>query len=594
MLWLASCVWIDDAWLADHRDRDGDGVLAWDDCDDEDGGVRGTSERYVDQDGDGVGSGDPFPGCPDEGVATGTDCDDTDPDVLGSTLRYADVDGDGHRTSTGEASCDPTDQRSAEPGDDCDDTDPDVHPGVREDCRDGVDQDCSGVPDDCVIEGRAIFGRCEGDEYPPRCDKGTVAKYDQSGIAMVGPAFADLDGDARPELITAVPWVRAVFAFDLGSGEDLYLSDSLWTFPTDINNPYTVATADFASAGSPDLLVGDADSARGEVGVLWDLGVGEPLDFDASVVDDAPNSRFSYALVVADLGRGRESLVIGAPLAEGGCGAVYLLDGGFDGWAEPVSELLDAGLATSLTMPCETDEDAVDGLGTVVEPVELGSGTALALGFPGEDRDNGGVWLWWDTDATGVVRVDEGPAGHWTGSYETTAGAAMASGDFDGDGEADLAVSAIYDGDNQGLVYLLLGLDERIAAGDVTGELSREADGWVRGEMAAGYSSAFFGGSIEAVDIDGDGRHELAVGAPGMDGEDAGDHAGAVYLFADLGAGGMEAADAVAYRTGQAWSYLGWSLTAGNLDDDAGEELVVGAPQWDTVGALLVVDDAGW
>ncbi len=62
-----------------------------------------------------------------------------------------DADGDGH------SAC----------GADCDDADPQVHPGAVDVCGDGVDQDCSGVPDDGAGEGDcdcAAFER-EGRRY---------------------------------------------------------------------------------------------------------------------------------------------------------------------------------------------------------------------------------------------------------------------------------------------------------------------------------------------------------------------------------------------------------------------------------------------
>ncbi len=104
------------------------------------------------------------PPCPDadgdghaDAACGGTDCDDSDPsthpgatetcgdgidqDCSGSDLECGppqcpDADGDGHA----DAACG---------GTDCDDGDPSIHPGAREICGDGIDQDCSGSDLSC-------------------------------------------------------------------------------------------------------------------------------------------------------------------------------------------------------------------------------------------------------------------------------------------------------------------------------------------------------------------------------------------------------------------------------------------------------------
>lgn len=150
-------------------DCDGDGHLLPEDCDDLDPGVSWFA-LYDDDDGDGFGAGDPFPGCEGEGVLVGGDCDDADGDRNpGMTDTPCDgidqdcdgddaappapqpiwVDGDGD--GYGDSALDPvTEARCAEPGEalvggDCDDVDSTVSPGLPEDWSNRIDNNCDGV-----------------------------------------------------------------------------------------------------------------------------------------------------------------------------------------------------------------------------------------------------------------------------------------------------------------------------------------------------------------------------------------------------------------------------------------------------------------
>ena len=130
LLLLAGCypeikLDIDSGELAGDRDGDGDGVLAADDCDDQDATV--------------------FPGAAELCNGVDDDCDG-EVDEDGDTEFFADGDGDGHGdAATAVRGCDP-------PGgfvttaDDCDDADPAVFPGADEVCN-GVDDNCDGVLD---------------------------------------------------------------------------------------------------------------------------------------------------------------------------------------------------------------------------------------------------------------------------------------------------------------------------------------------------------------------------------------------------------------------------------------------------------------
>ncbi len=155
-------------------------------CDGEDNDCDGTVDEdvqatwYADADDDGFG--DPAGATddcdPPEGfVENADDCDDTtalanpdaeeicdeidndcdgsvDEDVLSTFYADADGDGFGDGATTVEACVPPTD--FVEDDTDCDDADPGVNPGATELC-DGVDNDCSGTPDDDYAADASIW-----------------------------------------------------------------------------------------------------------------------------------------------------------------------------------------------------------------------------------------------------------------------------------------------------------------------------------------------------------------------------------------------------------------------------------------------------
>jgi hypothetical protein len=146
-------------------------------------------------------------------------------------------------------------------------------------------------------------------------------------------------------------------------------------------------------------------------------------------------------------------------------------------------------------------------------------------------------------------------------------GAALAAGRFDGDGFADLAVGAPLENGN--------GADSgrvRIHAGG-PGGLSGPAARTLTGAQAG----ARFGAALAALDWDGDGERDLAVGAPGAAGG-----SGRVFIYFGPVIGGSGPADAV-ISVGPESSVLdggeiGASLAAADFDGDGPDDLVIGAP----------------
>ncbi|MFT4621895.1 MAG: hypothetical protein ACI8PZ_000547 [Myxococcota bacterium] len=155
----------------DVADADGDGFDACADCDDGDpftfpGGAEacdgldndcsGAADEPWDEDGDGLAEcmGDCDDRNPDRGPHLIDLCDGVDNDCDGEVDEGFDADGDGVTSCAG----------------DCDDSDPARFPGNPEVCDGGVDNDCDGVAPDLDDNDGDGFSRCDGDCDDTRAD----------------------------------------------------------------------------------------------------------------------------------------------------------------------------------------------------------------------------------------------------------------------------------------------------------------------------------------------------------------------------------------------------------------------------------------
>ena len=135
--------------------------------------------------------------------------------------------------------------------------------------------------------------------------------------------------------------------------------------------------------------------------------------------------------------------------------------------------------------------------------------------------------------------LEDGPRGYLQGSSGAF-GTALAVGDFDRDGFDDLAVGSPLEANSSGVVRIYRGTGGGMFSSP-SWTFNQNSSG-IPGGVEAGDS---FGFALAAGDFNGDGRDDLAVGAPN-EGLSSGNRAGVVAVIYSNG-GGLSGSGAMGF-----------------------------------------------
>lgn len=443
-------------------------------------------------------------------------------------------------------------------------------------------------------------------------------RLDEGDALGTSVATGDLNGDGIPDLAIGAPTANGggtntgkVYVFFGKAGLPGTVDLSRERADVEISGAdnedrfgTSLVIADVNGDGKDDLIsgapfadVGDRTDAGKAYVFPGPLAHGAyPLDrlTPLVIMGAATNDRFGTSLAAGRLRtkNGPADLIVGAP--------------GFDAPAATTS-LLDAG-AVFVFFGSSTPAPMIDLAGTAPSYTILGAaanaqiGLVLATGkFNGDDLDdlvigaprassnnlsgNGAVYLIFGAaNKAGVKGVTQEANFSMNGAQAGSGfGTAVALGDLDGDGLADLIIGAPGDSLNNtrpgiGSVIVILG---------GTGAINRP----VMTVLGAGATNDAFGDalgtSLATGDFNGDGITDLAIGAPGADAEDSTrDPAGVVYLINGV-RGGLPASFDLARQTADYTVYgadPGDRLGSGgmiltNLNAVEPQDLVLGTPQ---------------
>jgi FG-GAP repeat/FG-GAP-like repeat len=375
----------------------------------------------------------------------------------------------------------------------------------------------------------------------------------------------DVNGDGYPDVSIGSPGKGLVDLYfsqgatGLPSSPSAVLSDPAGVSGDDFG--FSMVWGDFNGDGYADLAVGSDgySGSRGQVYIYYSQGgKGLPSTPSLTLSDPlgSPNDLFGHALAAGDTNAdGFTDLAIGSHGYSNTEGQVYVYSGGA------------AGLSTIPAILSDPADLSGDAFGAVLALADVnGDGNAdLVVGSQGYSSNSGRVYVFYSKGTSGYATSPSLTLSDPPAANNDLFGGALALGDFNGDGYADLAVGSQGVGVNQGLVYIFQ------SAG--TSGLGASANVTLSDPGAT--SQDLFGNFVAVGDMTGDGYADLIVGSPG-----ATSGQGKVYGYVSQGSSGIGTTPSLTViDPGAAGSdQFGSSVAVCDVNADGYGDLILSAP----------------
>jgi len=375
-----------------------------------------------------------------------------------------------------------------------------------------------------------------------------------------------------------------------------------------------VAIGDFDADGYDDLAVGipDEDIQTSSNPVAFAMGTGRVALYKGTSVGlvawttlseasfagaSTTNGRFGASLVATDLDAdGITDLAVGAPGANGNSGAVFTFLGNVTGIPSADRELtqqiagytnesgdrfgetLAAGPVTGQTRQDSCIVNSTPPNGKLYNALVIGApGDRNAVPFSANTVRSGAVYMFQYVINCGNLLANATRVSVPRGATGDDFGGALAVGDLDSDGKADVAIGAPHRNANDGAVYTYRGLSPSPLASPLLWSAMVTYETTLSGSTSEQYGSALAIGDI----MSAYSGNELVIGAPG--------NFGSVKVLA----GGLSPLlmQTLANFPVTSGDRYGAALAIGNVDaTTSAVDLVVGIPgQNSGAGAISIV-----
>ena len=535
-----------------------------------------------------------FPGGTEVCDGTDNDCDSSiDESATDAPTWYEDADGDGFGNATEfETACtssytsyvsDPSDAT------DCDDTDADTFPGAPDLINiDGIHNDCGIDHEGSYLADEVSRSFIEGDETDQRLGLG-VHPFSSPG---------DLDGDGFAELLLGAPYTDAtntdsgaVYLYSGGSDYSGSVASNAFAAylgedSGDLAGTVTAELGDIDSDGTGDFGASSyaQTSSTGKVYVVSGASItsGDSSLADAAtlITGTSTSAYFGYSLAGnGDFdGDGINDVAIGAPFANSYLGTASVFLGPLPSGslsatdADYIFSGTDAFDETgvALALDGDIDADGYDDLAVSSDGVDSATGQVSVVSHSGTLAAGS-----YDLSSTVFVTI----SGNSAGDYLANEVAWLPDTDSDALPELVLGNSS-YSSDNQGAVFLFQ--SGTISAG---GTLNvTDANESFFGSTADDY----MGTGIVTGNLDDDAFGDLFFGITNMDNGSASNAGLLVMLYGSQipslsdNTFSTDQTGAIRVFGINAEDGLGNSTTLFDSDGDGLDEVVVGAPYYDT------------